>query len=168
MKKSQSLVEKKVELCLHYKTTPLPLHSPLDTVISFPVQFAHRSYGALKVQREVGSLHLPLPLDVLYLLAQICGCLLYSWEVTALLQGQDVEQEQRICSSLTEQERVVLLLMGHGKTKDEVAQTLSISVRTVSTHRQNIYQKLGVHSERDALLVAYHQGLFSPLEELEL
>lgn len=168
MKKFNTSLEKKVELCLHYKrncsTTPLSRTNTID----FPVQFAHRSYGSLKVECEAESLHLSLPLDVIYLLAQTCGWLLHTWEVTALVQGQDLGQTYQIPSPLTEQERVVLLLMCHGKAKDEIAQALSISPRTVGTHRQNIYQKLGVHSERDALLVAYHQGLFSPLEELEL
>lgn len=37
------------------------------------------------------------------------------------------------------------------------------SQATASKHRQNIFRKLDVHCERDALLVAHQGGLFSPL-----
>ncbi len=36
----------------------------------------------------------------------------------------------------------------------------------LDTHRQHIYERLGIHNERVVLLVAYQVGLFSPLEEI--
>ncbi len=87
--------------------------------------------------------------------------------MTALLQGQCQQLDYQVHSPLTKQERTILLLMCRGKTKEELAEALSISPRTVGTHKQNIYSKLGVHSERDALLAAYQEGIFSPLEDIE-
>ncbi len=101
------------------------------------------------------------------MLAQTCGWLLYSCEVTTLLQGQYQQLDYQVHSPLTKQEQNILLLMCRCKTKEEIAEALSISPRTVSTHKQNIYSKLCVHSERDALLAAYQEGIFSPLEDIE-
>lgn len=87
--------------------------------------------------------------------------------MAALFQRRHSSLEHQTYSLLTEQERIVLLHMSYAKTKDEIVQALSISPRTVEKHRQNIYQKLDVHSEWEALLVAYQQALFSPLEAIE-
>jgi len=46
--------------------------------------------------------------------------------------------------SLTAREREVLQLIAEGKSGKEIAHTLSISVKTVEYHRQNIKRKLGV------------------------
>ncbi|MHA7879612.1 MAG: response regulator [Saccharospirillum sp.] len=47
---------------------------------------------------------------------------------------------------LSKRELAVLKHLALGYANKEIAQTLSISVRTVETHRQNIKSKLGLHS----------------------
>lgn len=47
---------------------------------------------------------------------------------------------------LSKRERAVLKHLALGYSNKEIGQTLSISVRTVETHRQNIKSKLGLHS----------------------
>ncbi|WP_305857891.1 response regulator transcription factor [Balneatrix alpica] len=49
-------------------------------------------------------------------------------------------------SVLTPREETVLCLLAEGRNNKEIARQLSISVRTVETHRQNIKQKLGIQT----------------------
>lgn len=45
--------------------------------------------------------------------------------------------------SLTKKQREILTLIYEEKSNREIAETLEISVRTVETHRKNIYKKTG-------------------------
>jgi predicted ATPase/DNA-binding CsgD family transcriptional regulator len=56
---------------------------------------------------------------------------------------------------LTGRERQIVTLVTQRKTNKEIARTLQISVRTVSTHLSNVFEKLGVDS-RGALSDAVH------------
>lgn len=60
---------------------------------------------------------------------------------------------------LTPREREILQLIGEGKTHQEIADTLHISVRTVDTHRNNILQKLNIHNTAGLVLYAVRTGL---------
>ena len=55
---------------------------------------------------------------------------------------------------LTERELQVLRLMATGLTSPEMAKELVVSVNTVRTHIQHIYQKLAVHSRHEAVVRA--------------
>ncbi len=59
----------------------------------------------------------------------------------ALYQVQEEEKEE-----LTKRELAVLKELASGAANKTIAHNLSISVRTVETHRQNLKQKLGIHS----------------------
>jgi DNA-binding NarL/FixJ family response regulator len=67
---------------------------------------------------------------------------------------------------LTKREKEVLELMFRGRNQEEIADQLCIAPATVNKHRQHIYERLGVHNERDALLAAYHIGILSLLDNL--
>lgn len=71
--------------------------------------------------------------------------------VDSLFQGQDGE--------LTKRELDVLQLLVDGFRPKEIAKELSISVKTVGTHIQNILPKLGVHSQGHAVAVAVETGM---------
>jgi DNA-binding NarL/FixJ family response regulator len=62
-------------------------------------------------------------------------------------------------TSLTARELEVLTLLAEGLTPDELAAQLFISNRTVGTHIQNIFRKLGVRTRAQAVAVALRQGL---------
>jgi two-component system, NarL family, response regulator NreC len=62
---------------------------------------------------------------------------------------------------LTNREREVLHLFVEGLIGSDVAKRLSISVRTVETHRNNLMRKLGLHSQRDLEAYARKQGIIS-------
>ena len=65
---------------------------------------------------------------------------------------------------LTDRERQVLQLVAEGHNTKEVALTLNVSVKTVETHRQNIMNKLEVHSLAGLTKFAVREGL-TGLEE---
>ncbi len=137
----------------------------LTQSVTFPVQFRDVTYGTLYVTSEPGQYTLPaLPLQMAHLLAQICGWLLYTFEVSALIQGQMQLPNVQMQSSLTKRQHEVLRLMCNGYRQKEIARLLNMTPTTVGKHKQNIYGRLGVHSEREAFLVAYRRGLISPIE----
>lgn len=105
-----------------------------------------------------------LPLTLAHLLAEICGLLLYSIEQSALLHAQSQHLEPQPMESLTLREHEILTLMCGGYGRAEIAHTLSIAPRTLAKHYQHIYAKLGVHDERDTLLIAFREGLVSFIE----
>jgi DNA-binding NarL/FixJ family response regulator len=99
------------------------------------------------------------------MIAQICSWLLYTLEQSIFLHNQSHDLDTKIPSPLTKREQEVLSLMCKGYSKEAISSTLSITVATVGKHRQHIYEQLGVHNERDALLVAYRNGLFSIVDK---
>lgn len=68
--------------------------------------------------------------------------------------------------ALTERELGVLSAAADGATAREIARRLDVSERTVTTHFNHIYRKLGVTSRTGALSIALKLGLLSlsPLE----
>jgi signal transduction histidine kinase/DNA-binding CsgD family transcriptional regulator len=60
---------------------------------------------------------------------------------------------------LTPREQEVLQLLVEGLSNKEIAQTLSISPRTVNFHLDNLYSKLGVNSRTEAAIYALRHGL---------
>jgi len=61
--------------------------------------------------------------------------------------------------ALSPRERQVLELLAHGHTNREVADRLSLSVKTVETHRARLSDKLGLHSRADLVRLAIELGL---------
>jgi DNA-binding NarL/FixJ family response regulator len=62
-------------------------------------------------------------------------------------------------SPLTPREREVLRLLAEGLAADEIAKELFISKKTVGTHLEHIFTKLGVRSRAQAIAVAYRDEL---------
>ena len=60
---------------------------------------------------------------------------------------------------LTPREREVLRLLAEGLAADEIAKALFISKKTVGTHLEHIFTKLGVRSRAQAIAVAYRDEL---------
>jgi len=66
---------------------------------------------------------------------------------------------QPLIEPLTDRELEILALLTERQTYKEIAQTLTISPRTVKTHVNNIYQKLGVNRRQQATDKARSLGL---------
>ena len=62
---------------------------------------------------------------------------------------------------LTPQERLVLSALADDKTPAELAAEVHLSEATISTHRRNLYRKLGVNSREAALAAAAELGLLN-------
>jgi DNA-binding NarL/FixJ family response regulator len=62
---------------------------------------------------------------------------------------------------LTAREQEVLRLLADGKRVKEIAHLLSISAKTVESHRQNIMDKLEIHSTIELTRYALREGLTS-------
>jgi DNA-binding NarL/FixJ family response regulator len=62
-------------------------------------------------------------------------------------------------SVLTEREREVLALVGHGLTNDEIASKLFLSPLTAKTHVSRIMQKLAARDRVQLVVTAYETGL---------
>lgn len=66
--------------------------------------------------------------------------------LAALAAGKD-DSERAAVQSLTSREQQVLVLVGQGFDKQQIAEQLFISPHTVRTHVQNVLTKLGLHSQ---------------------
>jgi two-component system response regulator NreC len=64
-------------------------------------------------------------------------------------------------SVLSTREREVLQLMAEGKTTNQIAHGLCVSVKTVEAHRKQVMTKLGIHSVAELTKYAIRQGLTS-------
>ena len=74
-------------------------------------------------------------------------------------------QERGACSSaseLTGREREVLQLVAEGLSSKEIACALSISTRTVESHRAKLMEKLGIHRVSGLVRLAIREGLIEP------
>jgi DNA-binding NarL/FixJ family response regulator len=65
-------------------------------------------------------------------------------------------------SDLTNREREVTELAADGKSNDEIARELHLSVLTVRTHVQRAMGKLGARDRAQLVVLAYKNGLVSP------
>jgi HD-GYP domain-containing protein (c-di-GMP phosphodiesterase class II) len=74
--------------------------------------------------------------------------------------GHRVDRRQReLPAGLTERELEVLLVLARGRSSQEIADDLGISVKTVGHHLERVYRKAGVRSRAAATVWAYEQNL---------
>jgi len=69
--------------------------------------------------------------------------------------------------SLTDREREVLQLIAEGVKTNNIAERLHVSVKTISTHRQQIMKKLNLYSVAELTLFALREGLIFLNAEIE-
>jgi len=62
-------------------------------------------------------------------------------------------------AKLSPRERQILQLVGEANSSAEIAQALSLSVRTIETYRQNMMDKLGLHSVAALTAFAIRHGV---------
>ena len=90
----------------------------------------------------------------------------YSSAITSLLVSNYTnlirnEQNPKIknVDKLSKRELEILSLWGEGLQNSEIAEKLFISIRTVETHKNNIMQKLGMHTTVDLIKFAIRNNL---------
>lgn len=67
-------------------------------------------------------------------------------------------QEDANSNDLTSRELEVLQLLAHGMNNRAIAESMSVSERTVHAHLSNIFTKMGVSSRLEAVLLAIRRG----------
>jgi DNA-binding NarL/FixJ family response regulator len=71
------------------------------------------------------------------------------------------EDEPDDADMFTEREREVLQLVAEGKTNKEISDLLTVSIKTVQTHRAHIMEKLGAHDRTDLVRYAMRKGIIT-------
>src|SRR5712692_3581378 len=123
-----------------------PRSGPLLAVPSAPMQYGGRYYGELVTAVYPAQPAMPLiPLAKAQAVANMCGWLIYSLEVAALLGYQHVASSQ--FEPLTRRERQILALMSRRYDEQAIADALQIAPKTVQKHQENIFKRLGDHAK---------------------
>ncbi len=74
------------------------------------------------------------------------------------------QQEEETPSILTTTEMEIVKGIALGKTTKEIAAERFSSIHTVTTHRKNIFRKLGINTAHEAVKYALRAGLIDPSE----
>ena len=74
------------------------------------------------------------------------------------------QQEEETPSILTTTEMEIVKAIAQGKTTKEIAAERFSSIHTVTTHRKNIFRKLGINTAHEAVKYALRAGLIDPSE----
>ncbi len=156
-----------VQLVLHQENSE---QSPLPpSRFRFLIFFKNRFYGALLIEPDpAGPVSPVIPLETVTMLTQVCGWLLHSLEVAAMLPElrQPHALTDKARTSLPKRAADILALMCQGSTTQQIATRLNITQATVRKYRERIYRWLNVHSEREAVFAAFATGLFYPVADL--
>jgi len=72
---------------------------------------------------------------------------------------RDGSKPEPAASELTPREREVLQLIAEGYTSKEIAEMLSLSVKTVQAHRTSLMQKLDLHDRGDLIKYAIQKKI---------
>ena len=79
--------------------------------------------------------------------------------ITSLVGGRPKDNKTGRLDLLTPREQEVCRLLAYGHTNAEIAEQLSISGRTVETHRSNVMAKLDLGTRADLVRFAIDNGL---------
>jgi DNA-binding NarL/FixJ family response regulator len=78
------------------------------------------------------------------------------------LKSAVATDETSVFHLLTDRERQIVQMLAEGKSNKEVASLLSISVKTVETHRATVMRKLGINSIVELVRYAIRNQLVEP------
>jgi DNA-binding NarL/FixJ family response regulator len=119
------------------------------------------SYGAVGfVGKSQAVMHLPAAIR-----AAARGEAWFSRQLSAQVFGaysrllHRVRQQERPVNLLSEREKEVLIQVARGLTNQQIAESLFMSISTVKTHIQNIFQKLDLPNRTEAAVFAVREGL---------
>jgi DNA-binding NarL/FixJ family response regulator len=78
------------------------------------------------------------------------------------LRGPVPGRTAELLRCLTEREGAVLELIARGRSNEEIAAQLFVSLATVKTHVNRLFAKLRITSRVQAVVLAYESGLVVP------
>ena len=79
-----------------------------------------------------------------------------------IVTQQQLEDETPHVLTTTEME--IVKAIAQGKTTKEIAEERFSSIHTITTHRKNIFRKLGINTAHEAVKYAFRAGLIDPSE----
>lgn len=82
--------------------------------------------------------------------------------VRDFLSSESTETSEAALSGLTKREQEVFAHLVEGESNAEIGQKLGISPKTVARHRENIMDKLSLHSRTDLVKYAIRKGIIEP------
>lgn len=68
-------------------------------------------------------------------------------------------QKDHSADGLSPREREILQLIAEGNTNKQIAEILSLSIKTIQTHRMNLMSKLGIHDRADLIKYAIQRKI---------
>lgn len=131
----------------HVKVLMLSMHNDKEYILSL-IQSGANGY----VLKDVSSEELVQAISTVHQ-----GGTYFSSGASEALFSTTAAPKQ--CDELSKREIAVLKEVAIGLSNKEIASALSISVRTVETHRQNIKNKLDIHSSAGLVKYAIEHGL---------
>jgi len=78
--------------------------------------------------------------------------------LSMLTQGQ-----QRLADKLSPREMQIMLMLAHGRSAQEIAETIRLSPKTINTYRSRIYKKLSASSPVHLVHIAMSHGLIEQI-----
>ena len=162
----ERISESSGQLIIYSSNTVYATVSNRSQIASFNIECNGMKYGSLLCFSSPSTAQDDLFFRDMQALAVACATILYMIEQTMLVCRQQHTYDLQRCVLLTKKEREVLTCMGHGLSREEIATALVIRPITVKTHRQRIFEKLGVKCDTDAIIMGYSVGLFSPIAHM--
>jgi DNA-binding NarL/FixJ family response regulator len=103
------------------------------------------------------------PADLVHAIHEVLqGRIYLSSQVSQFAVGPYLVRTELPGNALSQPERQVLQLFAKGKTAKEIADVLSVSVRTTESYRARIMKKLGIHTTKGLVLYAVRKGIVEP------
>jgi DNA-binding NarL/FixJ family response regulator len=87
------------------------------------------------------------------------GAIYLGWGIPKTVLQRLNREDRDPYKRLTTRERVVLQLIAEGKTNRQIGEELSISIKTVDTHRNRLMQKLDIHNQTELVKFALRKGI---------
>ncbi len=79
--------------------------------------------------------------------------------VERYLEAREEDEGQRRLDELSDREKEVLMLLAEGHSNRDIAELLSLSVKTITGHRASIMEKLDIHNRTELVRFAIRSGL---------
>ena len=73
------------------------------------------------------------------------------------------QEEEKVNKILTQTETEIVKAIAQGKTTKEIAAERFASIHTITTHRKNIFRKLGVNTAHDVIKYALRAGIVNDI-----
>ena len=80
-------------------------------------------------------------------------------DIQQLLLNNTIHDKEKKTRSLTIRELEIIRLIGEGLTSTQIADKLFLNIKTIESHRRNIFKKLAVKNSVELIKIAVERGL---------